>query len=396
MVLFNLPAPTAATERALVEAWAAPGSPHRDYFPILPDSLEKVRLSLGAQDEPTTEPSRGPMTPLLTWVHLSDIHAGHGDATQRLDQKLIMKALAADLAGLEERDGLVPDLILVTGDLAYSGGDAAGEYDVARTWLTQIATSLNCSPEEIFLVAGNHDVSWAADKKNRNLQRQLKSIRRGDDTLDAALDDAGDREQLLQRQQPYLNFAESFAPASAHPFWHHTQTFNGLKVRLVGLNTALLAKANDAGQLDLGLAQWQPAVDSMTKDELVVVLSHHPLSGGWLRDEKGWRKRLLGAAHVHLAGHIHEGESEETRSGSGTQLVSIVAGAAHAPSYENVRHGYNVAAVYPGPNGTLQLRIWPRIWSEDSQAFRTDIDEVPDRAYSTTHALSLKNPASAP
>ena len=58
--------------------------------------------------------------PKLTWLHVSDLHFGHGDAHYRFDQQGVMGAILRDA---EERAKLLgpPDLIFVTGDIAFSG-----------------------------------------------------------------------------------------------------------------------------------------------------------------------------------------------------------------------------------------------------------------------------------
>ena len=62
--------------------------------------------------------------------------------------------------------------------------------------------------------------------------------------------------------------------------------------------------------------------------------SHHPLTGGWLADEREVEAWLRRHAHVHLSGHVHEAASEHLRSGSGGELIRVTAG---APTAKNRR-----------------------------------------------------------
>jgi hypothetical protein len=149
----------------------------------------------------------------------------------------------------------------------------------------------------------------------------------------------------------------------------------------------------DEGKLFLGLEQWATGVSELAENELVIVLTHHPLRGGWLGDEASLKKKIRRRGHIHLCGHIHEGESAEGWAGGGHGHVEIIAGAAHAPEEERILgHGYNVAAVYAGADGNLELRVWPRRWSINNDEFRADVDNtLRGKAYAR-HRLDLENP----
>ncbi len=80
------------------------------------------------------------METLFRWIHLSDIHVGHGDAEHGWDQKLVMDRLRRDVAEQVQRGQAPVDGILVTGDIAFSGnGRSKTEYAEAREWLDALA-----------------------------------------------------------------------------------------------------------------------------------------------------------------------------------------------------------------------------------------------------------------
>ena len=55
--------------------------------------------------------------PLFSWVHISDLHFGHGNAGTYADQRLVLDALRQDAAKTAGQRGIpVPDALLVTGD----------------------------------------------------------------------------------------------------------------------------------------------------------------------------------------------------------------------------------------------------------------------------------------
>ncbi len=106
---------------------------------------------------------------LWTWLHLSDIHAGHGDARHGQDQKLVFDAMAADIAGVDQLGIPQPEAIMVTGDLAFSGATRnRQEYDEAATWLRKVASHHSIGDDQIFVVPGNHDVQRDLAEGDRN------------------------------------------------------------------------------------------------------------------------------------------------------------------------------------------------------------------------------------
>jgi len=339
--------------------------------------------------------------PLLTWLHLSDLHFGHGPTAHAWDQELVLDTLRTTVA---KRRGEWPpiDLILVTGDVAFSGGGLPGragkpndEYQRAAVWLNQVATAAGLGPEAVFVVPGNHDVDRSRDR-DRDTQRLIKDLRAGD-SIDEALKHPSDREKLCSRQEHYLGFARSWAERcrDGELYWSYRGTSRGLRYRLAGLNTALLcADDEDRGKLAAGNEQLvrlfvdEPIAD----DELVVVLSHHPLTKGWLADEKGIWDQLRARAHLHLSGHLHEAHSEWSQTGSGDEIVRGVAGAAHAEAGHST-HGFNLSSVIRCSDGVLAVEVRPYIWSKNR--FIVDNSNLPDDCDRATHRLRLA-PAPAP
>jgi hypothetical protein len=346
------------------------------------------------------------MEPLFTWIHLSDLHIGSGDApaghapgeasdgasdgTSGGSQPLLLRALREDLIA-QGAQHLV-HAIFITGDVARSG--QAGDYAAARAWLDDVARALGLGPGRIFTVPGNHDVDRSADR-DPEVARIVAGVRAGESTLDAVL--TAERERLAARMAPYLDFAAGLSPAVLAPparppaerlFWQHRERHGRLRVRMLGLNTALLsADDQDQGQLALGKEQRALALTARP-GELVVALSHHHLQGGWLADEDDANAWLHEHVHVHLFGHVHDAPSEEARSGTGTRWVRIAVGASHTPPGPPAGFGYAIASVLGDTHGALSLRLWPRRWSPASNAFGVDVESVPDGRDHTDHPSS--------
>lgn len=343
---------------------------------------------------------------LFSWIHISDIHFGHGDAGHGWDQTLVLAELRKDVDVMVKRGVPAPDAILVTGDIGFSGdtkkrpnNQPSQEYADAERFLRELGGSVSLDHQSIFVVPGNHDVQRPVDKENNSVRRLLDSVREGREPLDTVMADKGDRSLLALRQANFLAFATKFAPArlesetsSTEPrlWWSHRRRIRGdLNIRLVGLNTALLAADElDRGRLSVGKAPLAEVLTASPEpNELVVVLGHHPFRGGWLRDEKETDAWVRRHAHVYLSGHVHEADSEDARKGTGDGFVRVTAGASHGDQKEPASHGYNFAAVMRAPNGDLSLRLWPRRWSNKTKAFRDDTDNLPDGDRYAEHTL---------
>lgn len=331
---------------------------------------------------------------IYSWIHLADLDVGHGGPNGEWDQEQAMEALLRDVASKPGPDAV--NWILITGDVAWSGaGRSPDEYQRAAGWLYRLAQAAEIDPTGIFVVPGNHDVDRAADD-DPEVKQLVRDVREGRRSLDAALADPGDRARIAVRQSGFLAFAGAFAPWCLQPpemvpapehrlFWMLKLRLpsESLRVRFVGLNTALVSRNDrDPGRIQVGKEQLETALipDVAREDEVVIAMSHHPLTTGWLADEAGARAWLEESAHIHLSGHAHGAESPALRGGSSGPFVHVGAGAVRderMPDDAPVGFGYNFCEVVHDGAGGLSLRVWPRRWSEGSREFRADVDSVP-------------------
>ena len=340
------------------------------------------------------------MDTLFRWIHLSDIHTGHGDRAYGWDQALVLAEIVRDIARQRKAQPEPPiDAVLVTGDIANTGaGRNATEYDDAATWLRQVGEAAGVEAAQIFLVPGNHDVNRGADKDDA-VKQLVTDLRDGTKSLDDALADPGQRALLARRMERYLAFASAFAPPASpgavdRLHWvHRLVARSGLAVRLVGLNTTLLAAGDDdQGKLRVGMKQIGEAFANMQENELTLALGHHPLGGGWLADQATIEPYLKRHVHALLTGHVHAADAEGSRSGAGDTFLRVVAGSAHGdkmPAGIPAGHGYSLGAIVRGEDGRAHARITPRKWSEKNASFRPDVDNVPENQTYSDHALGL-------
>jgi predicted MPP superfamily phosphohydrolase len=165
---------------------------------------------------------------LFGWIHISDLHFGHGGSSYAPNQKLVLEELQRDVAA--NPAGVRVDAILVTGDVAFSGnGVTADEYARAEAWLIATGKAAGVDPGRIFLVPGNHDVNRNVDKR-WDVGPLVESLRAGQRRIDEVLADPKGAELLAARMDAYLTLAGKFAPAClAMPppvksplYWVHT------------------------------------------------------------------------------------------------------------------------------------------------------------------------------
>ena len=100
-------------------------------------------------------------------LHLSDFHFSEKKAW---DADPVMQQLATAI-GQDVAEGLTPDLVAITGDLAFSGRKK--EYDSAREWLEQRLWPqlAGLDRDRLLLVPGNHDVDREAIKRSAKALR---------------------------------------------------------------------------------------------------------------------------------------------------------------------------------------------------------------------------------
>ena len=226
---------------------------------------------------------------------------------------------------------------------------------------------------------GNHDVERVLEKDDAATFRLVEELRHQQRHLDEAFDDPSATAVLARRMRNYLDFATRLGPGpEGNPapeglFWSRRRRIReGLSVRIVGLNTALLANDDhDERRLWLGRQQLSHAFADLEDDELVIVLSHHP--PGWLGDGAEVERWLSSRADLLLSGHTHDQRSLLTQFGGGRPFIHFSAGALHeAPdTTAHDRFTFSFGAVSADNEGRLRLQVWPFTWTEHLD-FRPD------------------------
>jgi len=262
----------------------------------------------------------------VRWLHLSDVHFRD---TERWERRTTLEALRRELG--EQK--LEPDLVFVTGDVAYSGKPA--EYDQAELFFRKLADDLSLDPRErFFIVPGNHDVD---QNQIKPAEKRILEGLANEQQVSEILSDADTLRLITRRLQSYCAFTQRLL-GPAHGLYPERLArtdvvdVDGTQVGVLSLNSAWTATGTsaDKGRLLVGAETVQTAL-AETEDALLrVALMHHPTAD--LRDfDQASIDELLaspkGAAFV-LRGHRHKTGTLVHRSPSG-QTWELAAGATY-------------------------------------------------------------------
>lgn len=256
----------------------------------------------------------------LVWLHLSDLH--RGQPGERTRWGTAREALLRDLRAQARRHG-APDLILLTGDLAFSG--QRREYERVDETLADVRAAVGGEPL-VVTVPGNHDLARPAE--GSALSRGLDHYHDDDRLRREALRPRSDTHKSLMRL-----FAEydRFWKRSILPGWEAERARGrlryrlglfpgdfvlsvergGLRVCIVGVNSAFLQLRGGDYERHLAVEPEQlPGADlpsELAAHDAALLLMHHPPD--WLSE----RSRRLFEQYVFppgrfaacLFGHMH-------------------------------------------------------------------------------------------
>ena len=297
-------------------------------------------------------------------LHLSDLHVSVRDG---FDRRTVLDPLLARVEK-DRRDGLEPDAVVITGDLAFSG--AAAEYDVVKPFLDDLAAAAKVPPERLFIVPGNHDVDRSRYRPSDI--PAYPSMR----ALNAELENPDYRTDLFKGLGAYFGFIEAHYPhlAPLHgrlvPFATRIVADGGRPIGLVGLNSAWMCRRSpDERTIAIGEYQLRAAVDALSAQgacDLVVYACHHP--PGWLmpEDRKILKSHLDDA--VLLCGHLHEAEGGYYQEHA-ARFFMLQAGAAYLGTDSGTPCRYQHLSIDLGSRRlTVDFRAFHaerRIWTVD-------------------------------
>lgn len=281
---------------------------------------------------------------VITWLHISDLHFRY---EHKWEQTIVLNSLMRDVLPGLRTEGLLPDLVFVTGDIANSGRPE--EYLQAQRFFNELAQLTNTDPKSSwFIIPGNHDVDLAQIKP---LAQMSATALQDTAQVNAILEDVESRALFACRQRAFFDFASSFLGTergwSERSPWNTTSvSVNGLEVAILSLNTSWSAQGGDTDQGRLMLGDFQVrellANGDVNSPMLKIALMHHPLD--WLRsfDQERAKSLLFGKGGVEflLRGHLHMGRINR-QDNPDARCIELAAGAL----WENATYPHGVTVV---------------------------------------------------
>lgn len=264
----------------------------------------------------------------ICWLHISDIHM---QVSKAWSQDVVLKAMCDDIAK-QRKEGVTPDFILVTGDLAFSGN--AEEYKLVGSFFDAMSAASGVQKDQIFCIPGNHDIDRERQKMCFAGARQSAQSQNQIDDLFSSREDL---ETLLIREQNYRCFQCSYLKTqpkdwTAEGLGYVTSIIvENVRVAVVGLDSAWLAEGGiaDHGKLLIGERQVINAIELADKCDahIIIGMAHHPFQLLQDFDRRPIQNRIEKHCHFFQCGHLHEPEARAaglTASG----CLTLLAGAA--------------------------------------------------------------------
>lgn len=233
-------------------------------------------------------------------VHLSDIHI-------KSSSDFILKRagqISEALTNLE--DGIEGCIIVVTGDIAYSG--QPGEYALAEQFLVSLrgclikTVGVACIP--IVVVPGNHDCDFSTENQVRDIL--IGTVTKG------AVTKISDEliNQSISVQNHYWQFVERIkgtaTPASPKDQLCSVEAvqIGSKKIAFHAYNTAWMSQKNEIQANLIYPIEYLATEDNAS--DLVVAMFHHPYN--WLESTNArlFNSNIEHMADLILTGHEHE------------------------------------------------------------------------------------------
>lgn len=261
----------------------------------------------------------------ISWLHFSDFHLRE---KVKWSQDVVLKSLLEDVQ--ERHSGTKsPDLLFITGDVAFSG--KSEEYVLAEEFIHKLQAATSIPADKLFIIPGNHDI-------NRTLEED--AFRGAHVTLkdpvevDKFFANEGRRKTLFSREEAFRTFVNKVAPPdkggySPTSFAHSKQfTIGPINVRVLLLDSAWMCEGGDADTGTLLVGERQVIETPTDSHALNFGLIHHPFA--WLRqfEQIPIENLLLDRVHLILRGHVHSADMRSIEALE-RRLTFFTAGAAY-------------------------------------------------------------------
>ena len=316
-----------------------------------------------------------------SFIHMSDIHFRlySGDSYD-LDNPL-RKAMINDLRNCAANHLKNIKGFLVCGDLAYSGKNE--EFQIANKFLVEVAGVLGCSLENVFCVAGNHDVDQSVIRNSyilEILQGELNKIDcENPDNLDNVLrkiqKDPHIQGLLYAPIENYNKFADSLLSSYTvkNQNWEREIKLDDkYTLKLWGMNSVFTSNHKDhqddnGNQLsddeERKMIINYSQIPTPANNVIYMTLCHHPVPC-WNNKQLG--EMMDGRVKLQLYGHKHIQSID-----ADSKRIRINTGALHPERGKEWIPMYNWISLSVKGN-RLVVRIYPRIYDNAKGIFCKD------------------------
>jgi calcineurin-like phosphoesterase family protein len=324
--------------------------------------------------------------PSISLLHFTDLHIGMKELPA--DWPTIEFRLFEDLEHVHSLSGPW-DLLLFTGDLAFSGRH--DEFERVQGFLERLwerFRELGCDPK-LLVVPGNHDLAWPPEDFVTKLRRGWREVGfRRDFWTD---DNSGNRGLVREAFAAYEAWWSELCREQANggavriPVLLPTTsgvlpgdfsaTFekSGVALGLLGLNTTFLQlrKGMRRGSLAVDKYQFQEASEHdlpkwVKRHDACLLMTHHPPAWLSVATREDLHAHVVDVARpaLHLYGHMHRSEQSQSSHNGGPserqlQGASLFGVERWGTRWEQRIHGYSACKLEFKGDKTI-LRIWPR------------------------------------
>jgi formylglycine-generating enzyme required for sulfatase activity/predicted MPP superfamily phosphohydrolase len=296
-------------------------------------------------------------------LHLSDIHfkkdiEGKYPPYPKKVSQWLVEAIQKHVGKADSQ----PDVVAVTGDIAFSGKES--EYEQAARFFESLKSVLPA--ETVFLVVpGNHD----ADREKVDEVIKLHDIVQRGET-DTFLKDKKRIDFLVNPKfEAYYEFVNHINPdlygSAGDYYW--VKDFEDKDVSFLGLNTAWASEGDRENQkIALGCRQLTGALERAKAPHKILLL-HHPLSD-WLelKDVNECKKEIFKECRLLLHGHNHQ-DAALVLVDPDHAFISMGANASYTTDKDGFI-GFQFLRVEFQEEG-CRVRVWPYIYEKNRHEF---------------------------
>jgi len=247
-----------------------------------------------------------PENSYLRWLHLTDLHMGTDSESQKI-------ALASLVSSITHYSNQKPfDLVLLTGDLAFSG--QKDQYDQIESQLiAPLRATALCRNAQFIAVPGNHDLncdielppSW----KEIGPKRQEKFFHLGDDGRRTR----GSRPQAFSE---YSHFVRRSGIHSVDPLKEPAAIFqiktSGKEVAIISVVTAFFSDKDtpDRQKAPAPVHPIRALAQGRPDNVQLIVIGHHPPEWFLADSQQHLHSLLVEKNAFYLHGHEHRTQSK--------------------------------------------------------------------------------------